>query len=54
MRFYNKGSEKCPLVDYGAFVNALRLPLKDRRLGMVKGAFAKINPEEGASCITVG
>ena len=48
MRHYNKGDEKNPLIDYMAFVNALRLPLKDRRLGIAKEAFAKINPEEGA------
>ena len=48
MRFYNKGDEKNPMVDYMSFVNALRLPLKDRRLGIVKEAFAKVNPAEGA------
>lgn len=54
MKFYNKGDEKNPLIDYMAFVNGLRLPLKDRRLGIVKEAFCKINPEAGADCITVG
>lgn len=41
-------------MDYCAFVNALRLPLEGRRLNIVKRAFCKINPEEGAECFTIG
>jgi hypothetical protein len=37
MRVYQKGGEeKNRLIDYGAFVNALRIPLAGRRLEIVK------------------
>jgi hypothetical protein len=53
MKLYNVGTEKAKLVDYEAFVKGLRLPLKDRRLLIVKEAFAKICGDEGAACITI-
>lgn len=56
MKFHNKSSRDEPknrLIDYEAFVKMLRLPLKDRRLDIVKEAFCKINQEPGAQCFTV-
>lgn len=56
MKYHNKASRDEPqhrLIDYVAFVNMLRLPLKDRRLEIVKDAFAKINQEPGAQAFTV-
>ena len=52
MKFYNKGTERNPLVDYSAFVNGLRIPLEGKRLGVVRQAFDKMS--NGASQITVG
>ena len=54
MRHFNRGgSEKCPMIDYCAFINALRVPLDGPRLDCVKEAFAKINSEPGAQCFTI-
>ena len=53
MKMHNVGTEKEKLVDYEGFLNGLRLPLKDRRLLIVKEAFAKISGAEGAACITI-
>lgn len=41
------------MVDYEAFVKMLRLPLKDRRLEIVREAFCKITQEPSAECFTV-
>ena len=57
MKYHNRSSRSEPqhrLIDYEAFVKMLRLPLKDRRLDIVKDAFAKINPEAGAEAFSVG
>ena len=43
MRVYQKGGEaKNRLIDYTAFVNALRLPLEGRRLDIVKQSYDQI------------
>jgi len=52
MRVYQKGgTEKCRLIDYAAFVSALRIPLEGRRLAVVKQAFDQIG---GGDAVTVG
>lgn len=52
MRVYQKGgTEKNRLIDYVAFVNALRLPLEGRRKDIVKQAFDQIG---GGDAVTVG
>lgn len=54
MNFYNCSNDhKCKMVDYEKFVCGLRLPLEGRRLGIVKEAFAIINPEAGAEALTM-
>lgn len=56
MKYHNKSSRDEPqnrLVDYEAFVKMIRLPLKDRRLDIVKEAFCKITCEPEAQCFTV-
>jgi hypothetical protein len=56
MKYHNKSGRDEPanrLIDYEACVNMMRLPLKGRRLEIVQEAFAKINPEPEAQCITV-
>jgi len=53
MRVYQKGGEeKNRLIDYTAFVNALRIPLCGRRLDIVKQAYCQIGG--GSACCTVG
>ena len=56
MKYHNRSSRDEPvnrLIDYEAFVKMLRLPLKDRRLDIVKDAFSKINAEPGAEAFTI-
>jgi hypothetical protein len=54
MKFYNcSNSHKVKMIDYQGFVNGLRLPLEGRRLGIVKEAFSKVNPEAGAMALTM-
>lgn len=52
MKCHNRGDDRNYLVDYAAWVNSLKLPLKGRRLGIVQEALAKVNPS-GADSITV-
>lgn len=57
MKYHNRSARDEPknrLVDYEAFIKMLRLPLTGRRLDIVKDAFCKINPEQGAEGFTVG
>lgn len=52
MRVYQKGGdEKNRLIDYVAWVNALRLPLEGRRKEIVRQAFDRIG---GGDSVTVG
>jgi Ca2+-binding EF-hand superfamily protein len=53
MRYYNKGTQRNPLVCYKSFVNGLRAPLEGKRQGIVQDAFRKINCEDGAECFTI-
>ena len=54
MRVYQKGGEsKNRLIDYTAFVNALRLPLEGRRLDIVKQSYDQIGGGAGGD-VTVG
>jgi hypothetical protein len=56
MKYHNKSSRDEPqnrMICYESFVKMIRLPLKDRRLGIVKEAFCKITGEPEAQCFTV-
>ena len=54
MRFHDcSGGAKEKLLNIDSFVKSLRVPLEDRRLKIVKEAFAKINSEQGAEAFTV-
>lgn len=53
MRHYNKGTERCPLIDYNAFVNGLRVQLDGPRAECVKDAFQRITGDSDASSFTI-
>jgi hypothetical protein len=54
MKFYNCSNDhRVKMIDYQGFVNGLRLPLEGRRLGIVKEAFCKVNPEADAQACTM-
>ena len=53
MRYYNKGTSRCPMVCYRSFCEGLRQPLEGNRKSIVCDAFRKINQEEGAECFTI-
>ena len=44
MKLHNLGDDRNYIVDYCAWVDSLKLPLKDRRLGIVEEAFCKLCP----------
>jgi hypothetical protein len=54
MNFYNVSHDhRVKLIDYEKFVSGLRLPLEERRLGIVRAAWASIASDIEAECITM-
>ena len=56
MKYHNRSGRDEPVnrrIDYAACVKMMRLPLKERRLEIVREAFDTISGEPTAECITV-
>lgn len=54
MKNFNVGTERCPKIDYNAFIHSLRVELCDQRLQIVKQAFSRISGDSNASSFTIG